>query len=83
MDLASFRKSRELSQEQVAAAVDLQSKGYISGLESGATVAPLRVALRIHRWSEGMVAVEALVSPEDAALLRYFAASSAAAEAAA
>jgi transcriptional regulator with XRE-family HTH domain len=72
MDLASFRKSRGLSQEQCASELDLQSKGYISSLESGAAAAPLRVALRVHRWSAGQVPADSLVSPEDAELLQAY-----------
>lgn len=71
MDLASFRKSRGLSQEQCASELGLapSSKGWISEIESGARPASLRLALRIETWSQGAVAARTL-SPVAAELAR-------------
>jgi transcriptional regulator with XRE-family HTH domain len=55
MDLASYRKSRGLSQHECALELGLRSKGYISGIESKKLTAPLRLALTIERWSGGQV----------------------------
>lgn len=69
MDLISFRKSRGLSQEQAANELGLGSKGYISSIESGTWRCPLKLALKIERWSDGAVPADGLVSDEDRALL--------------
>jgi transcriptional regulator with XRE-family HTH domain len=55
MKLESFRKQRGLTQQQAAQELGLASKGYFSRLESGKDPMPLRLALRIERWSEGAV----------------------------
>lgn len=55
MELAAYRKSLGLTQEQVAAALGLRSKGSISMIEAGLRPASLRVALKIERWSAGKV----------------------------
>jgi transcriptional regulator with XRE-family HTH domain len=61
MDLESFRKSRGLTQQQLATAVGLRSKSYISRLETGAgPPASLRLALRIERFSDGLVSASSL-----------------------
>ncbi len=63
MDLASYRKSLGLSQEECARALGISSKGYVSGIERGARVASLRLAMRIERWSGGAVDA-ATLNPE-------------------
>lgn len=63
------RESRSLSQEQFAIALGLQSKGYVSRIESGEITPSLRLALRIERWSAGRVRAESLLSSDDAELL--------------
>ena len=68
-DLATFRKSRDLSQEEVARQLGLKSKGYLSSLENGQERMPLRLALQIEAWSAGEVPAESLLTEEDAALL--------------
>lgn len=57
LDPATFRKSRGLSQAELAEALGLglRSKGYISRLESGATPWPLKLALRLEKLSSGEV----------------------------
>lgn len=55
MELAAYRKSLGLSQEECARALGITSKGYISGIESGDRRASLKLALRIERWSKGKV----------------------------
>jgi transcriptional regulator with XRE-family HTH domain len=70
MDLVSFRKSRELSQQQVAEQLGFSSKAYISGLESGDVICSLRMALTIERWSDGEVRALDILPQEDAKLLR-------------
>lgn len=67
MDLESFRKSRGLTQQQLAIAVGLRSKSYISRLETGAgPPASLRLALRIERYSGGLVAASSLCPEAEA-----------------
>jgi transcriptional regulator with XRE-family HTH domain len=51
--LESFRKSRGLTQQQLAEAVGLRSKGYISAIESGREACSLRLALKLERLSDG------------------------------
>jgi transcriptional regulator with XRE-family HTH domain len=51
--LRSVRRSHRLTQKQLAAALGLRSKGYISKLEGGLKPIPLRLALEIQRWSDG------------------------------
>ncbi len=60
MDLESYRRSRGLTQEQVAQALGLRSKGYISAIETGREKTPLRLALKIQRWSQGKVLAASL-----------------------
>ena len=69
--LAAYRNSLGISQEACAVAVGLApgSKGYISGLESGAIRASFQLALRIEAWSHGDVPAESVLTEEDAALL--------------
>lgn len=57
MTLAEFRKDKGLSQEEVANALGLKSKGHISDIEradSGRSPS-LELALRIEKWSGGKV----------------------------
>lgn len=70
MDLEAFRTSRGLTQEQLAKALGLRSKSYISRLETGlGPPASLRLALKIERFSEGLVRARDLVAPDEAELL--------------
>ena len=68
MKLESFRKSRGLTQLELARALGLRSKSYISRLETGAGPASLRLALRIEQFSDGQVRAADLC-PGDADLL--------------
>jgi transcriptional regulator with XRE-family HTH domain len=68
MDLAAYRLSLGLTQEQAAAAIGLKSKGYFSRLERGLEPVPLRLALKIQSWSGGKVTAVTL-RPQDADLL--------------
>lgn len=72
--LRETRESRSLSQEQFAIELGLQSKGYVSRIETGEITPSLRLALRIERWSGGCVRAESLLSPDDADLLNRTAA---------
>lgn len=69
MDLATYRKQRGLSQEELAQHLGLSSKGYISNIEKGERSASLHVALKIERWSGGAVKA-ASISPVAADLAR-------------
>lgn len=69
MDLATYRKSLGLSQEECAHALGVRSKGYISDIERGDRNASIRLALRIEAWSSGKVAA-ASVCPELADIAR-------------
>lgn len=60
MDLAKYRSDRGLSQEDLAKALGLKSKGYISDIEAGKRRASPRLAVRIEKWSEGHVSAERL-----------------------
>jgi len=60
MDLVSFRKSRGFSQEDLAKALGLRSKSYISRLERKPGSASLRLALKIERFSDGLVQASTL-----------------------
>jgi transcriptional regulator with XRE-family HTH domain len=62
MDLATYRKSRDLTQEACATALGLSpsSKGWISEIESGQRAASLRLALKIEDWSGGKVTAASL-----------------------
>lgn len=55
MNLADFRKSLGLSQEECAAALGLKSKTYICQIERGSRSAPVALAMKIERWSGGKV----------------------------
>lgn len=68
MDLATYRKSQGLTQEQLASLLGLRSKTSISMVESGLRPASLRLALRIEQWSNGEVRAHE-VSAEAGALL--------------
>lgn len=72
MDLESFRRQRRLSQRDVATALGLRSKGYVSDIERGRESCPIKLALQIDDWSNGEVSALSLVDPEDRALLRQF-----------
>ena len=60
MELESFRKSRGLSQAELARELGLRSKGYISDIEGRRQRCSLRLALRIQQWSEGAVPAASL-----------------------
>lgn len=64
MDLAAYRKSRGLSQAQVAVELGLSGKSYVSMLERRSRPVPVALALRIQRWSEGTVKATTL-RPDD------------------
>ena len=69
MDLKSFRESRGLSLEQLAIALGLNSKGYLSEIEGGRKLVPIRLALQIEAWSDGALRATWLLNEADAALL--------------
>lgn len=60
MDLATYRKSLGLSQEECAIALGVKSKSYISGIETGGRAASPRLALKIEQWSGGRVKAASL-----------------------
>ena len=64
-----------MSQQQLATALGMHSKGYISRIERG-LAAPIKLALEIERLSDGAVSALELVGNEDAELLRDFVARS-------
>lgn len=68
--LAAYRKSEGLTQTQVIKQLGLRSPGYLSVIERGAAPCPIKLALEIQRWSSGRVSAAALVSADDAELLR-------------
>lgn len=68
--LANFRSSQGLTQAQLAKALGLRSKGYLSVIERGEEPCPLKLALQIEKLSCGTVPALSLVGPEDAKLLR-------------
>ena len=70
MDLAAYRRSKGLSQAEVADALELQSKASISMIESGLRKATIRIALQIEHLTEGAVLAPSLLSDQDAQLLR-------------
>jgi transcriptional regulator with XRE-family HTH domain len=70
MDLATFRKSVGLSQQELGELLDLASKGHVSDIENGEVQPHLRLALKIERVSNGLVSAYSLVSKDDADLLR-------------
>jgi transcriptional regulator with XRE-family HTH domain len=67
MDLATLRKQRNLSQEELGVVVGIRSRGRNSEIESGTRPASLRVALLIEAWSGGLIRAETL-SPKAGAL---------------
>lgn len=71
MDLATYRKSLGISQEECARQLGVRSKGYISEIETDTTQsrASFRVAMRIEKWSGGKVKA-ATLSKEAADLAR-------------
>ncbi len=71
MSLASYRRRKGLTQQQLAVELGLRrdSRGYISRLESGAQDIPLRVALTIEAWSGGELPADSLVDDDDRQLL--------------
>lgn len=70
--LTAYRKRKGLTLAQTAAVLGLGSKGHLSRLERGKENWPIRLALETHRWSEGAVPAESLVSEYDAKLLRDY-----------
>jgi transcriptional regulator with XRE-family HTH domain len=68
MDLAEFRKSRGLSQEECAPLWGVKYKGSVSAIETGSEKPSLEVALRIQVWSEGKILASDL-RPDFAELL--------------
>lgn len=73
MHLLAYRKSTGRTQAQLAKELGLRSKSYVSRIETGAEVCPMKLALRIEELSSGRVPALSLVSAEDAKLLRTFA----------
>lgn len=69
MALEPYRRSRGLSQADVAEQLGLSSAGYVSRLERGSTPFPVRLALLVEAWSDGEVRAVDLLPPEDAQLL--------------
>ena len=70
MNFKSYRESRGLSQQDVATALGLKSKGQISSLESGTWDFTLRLALEVEVWSGGEVTALSLLKGADRELLR-------------
>lgn len=60
MDLESFRKGRGLSQVELAKALGLRSKSYISDIERGRQQCSVRLALKIQTFSDGEVLAHTL-----------------------
>lgn len=69
MSLRTFRKDQKMSQDELGRAIG-RSKGFVSGLESGALRAQLRTALQLEDMSEGIVAADALLEDDDRELLQ-------------
>ncbi len=69
MDLSDYRKIRGLSQSACAKELGLRSKAYISRIETGQQSVPMKLALKIERWSNGEVKASELLPAEEAALL--------------
>lgn len=55
MKLEAFRKSRGLTQAELAQALGLRSKGTISMVESGLRPASADLAIKIERYSGGLL----------------------------
>lgn len=70
MDLRALRESRGMSQQEMAEALGLTSKAYISQLETGDVSMPIRLALEIEVWSRGECPAVGLLSRADAMLLQ-------------
>jgi transcriptional regulator with XRE-family HTH domain len=69
MTFTEYRKERGLTLDDAAAQLGYSSKGHISGIETGALRASLRLAFKIEAWSNGVISAVSLVSADDAALL--------------
>jgi len=67
--LTEYRNQRGISQQQLADALGIRSKGHISNIESGFEPAGMRLALQIEAWSDGAVPADSLLSEDDAKLL--------------
>lgn len=70
--VAAERERLGLSQEQLATALGLSSKGHVSDVETGRRSPGIKLALRIEQYFAGRVKAVDLVDPEDAELLRAF-----------
>jgi transcriptional regulator with XRE-family HTH domain len=70
MKLSEYRRSRDLTQQQVAEELGIESKGYVSRLETGAQEVPIELALRIEHWSGRKVLAVELLPAERAQWLR-------------
>lgn len=55
MDLESFRKARGLTQQQLAEAIGLRSKGSISMVERGIRDPSADLAIRLEHFSGGVL----------------------------
>jgi len=55
MKLVDLRKELGYSQDEMAKALGLTSKGYVSDLERGESVCSVKVALAYERLSEGRI----------------------------
>ncbi len=70
MDLRSFRESRGLTLERVAEELGLNSKGYLSALETGSAAFGFKLALHFVALSCVEVRAVELLAADDAQLLR-------------
>ena len=70
MDLRTFRESKGLTLDNVASALGLASRGYMSALETGSADWPIKLALEVEVWSRGAVRATELVNASDALLLQ-------------
>jgi transcriptional regulator with XRE-family HTH domain len=77
MDLQSYRKSRGLTQRQVADELGVKSDSLISMIERGERPASIDLAVKIQAWSGGKV-LAAELSPMAADLIRQLATAGAA-----
>lgn len=71
--LTAFRESKSLTLEQLGLQLGLSAngKGHLSRIENGEP-AGIRLALKIHRYTAGVVSAEDLVNDEDRGLLADF-----------
>ncbi len=69
MDLASYRKSRGVSQQQLADHLGIRSKAYVCALERKSKHPTVEMALKIQKWSEGAIRAEELLPPKRAAVV--------------